>query len=204
MKSIIAKSITLGLLPVAVLALSSCSTTPEDGTVESSTAALYQPGVPGGMLIETYQERASIKSIDAASREVTLVQKDGTVTTVTAGPEVANFAQLAVGDQVVATVSDELEMYVLKPGERASDQAAAAVALAPLGEKPGGALAATTQITAKVTDVSLWHHTATLELPDGTRKTFKVRKDVKLTQEAVGREVVIRSTQTAAISVAKP
>jgi len=50
----------------------------------------------------------------------------------------------------------------------------------------------------------LWHHTATLQLPDGSSKTFKVRPDVELTKDNVGTEVVIRTTEAVAISVEKP
>ena len=98
----------------------------------------------------------------------------------------------------------ELELFVPKPGESAADFAASALALASLGDKPGGATADTVQFTAKVTAVSLWHHTATLQLPDGSSKTFKVRPDVSLTKETVGTEVVIRLTEAVAISVEKP
>jgi hypothetical protein len=76
--------------------------------------------------------------------------------------------------------------------------------LAPLGEKPGGVMAETTQFTTKVTSVDLKHHRATLQLPDGTSKTFDVRPDVELTKETVGVDVVIRTTQAVAVSVEKP
>jgi hypothetical protein len=65
-------------------------------------------------------------------------------------------------------------------------------------------MAETTQFTTKVTAVDLKHHTATLQLPDGTSKTFNVRPDVELTKETVGVDVVIRTTQAVAISVEKP
>jgi hypothetical protein len=60
------------------------------------------------------------------------------------------------------------------------------------------------QVTAKVTAIDLKHHKATLQLPDGTSKTFAVRPDVDLTQRKVGEEVVIRFTEALAISVEKP
>jgi hypothetical protein len=164
----------------------------------------FQTGVPGGVMVNTYKETATVTAIDPATHKVTLVTKDGTQTTVKAGPEVANFAQIEVGDQVKATVTDKLLIFVPKPGESAVDQAASAVALAPLGEKPGGTMAETTQFTTKVTAVDLKHHTATLQLPDGTSKTFNVRPDVELTKETVGVDVVIRTTQAVAISVEKP
>jgi hypothetical protein len=48
------------------------------------------------------------------------------------------------------------------------------------------------------------HQKATLLFPDGTTKTFKVRKDVDLTKQTVGTDVVMRVTEAVAISVEKP
>jgi len=205
MKQTNLKFTALALLPVAMLAISSCSTEPQAGTTTTGqVAAAFQPGVPGGVLVETFKETATVTGIDRATREVTLVKTDGTQATVTAGPEVANFAQIEVGDQVKATVTDTVSLFVPMPGESAADQAAAAVALAPLGEKPGGAISGAVQFTAKITSVDLKRHTATLQLPDGTSKTFNVRPDVELTKETVGVDVVIRVTAAVAVSVEKP
>ena len=208
MKSITPKFTALALLPAAVIALTSCSSTQPQAeplsTVGATRTAVYEPGVPGGVLTEQFKETATVTAIDPATRKVTLVDKNSTQVSFIAGPEVANFAQIQVGDQVKATVTDRVSLFVPKPGESAADLAAGVVALAPLGEKPGGLMADTVQFTAKVTAVSLWHHTATLQLPDGTSKTFKVRPDVTLTKETVGTEVVVRTTQAVAISVEKP
>ena len=204
---------TLGLaalLPATILTFTSCSTEPkceskcENKVAGASLTAVFEPGVPGGVLIEKFKESATVTGIDPLTRKVTLVKTDGTHATFIAGPEVANFAQIQVGDQVKATVTDKVSLFVPKPGESAADFAAGALALAPLGEKPGGVMADTVQFTAKVTAVSLWHHTATLQFPDGSSKTFKVRPDVTLTKETVGTEVVIRTTQAVAVSVEKP
>ncbi len=85
-----------------------------------------------------------------------------------------------------------------------SDSAITVVALAPKGAKPGGIVADTMQITAKVTAIDLMCHKATLQFPDGSTRTVAVRNDVDLTQRKVGEHVVIRTTGTLAISVEKP
>ena len=207
-KSITPKFTALALLPATMLALTSCSSTEPKAeppsTVAMSKTAVYEPGVPGGVLIEKFKETATVTAIYPATRKVTLVKTDGSQATFVAGPEVANFAQIQVGDQVKATVTDRVSIFVPKPGESAADFAAGALALAPLGEKPGGVMADTVQFTAKVTAVSLWHHTATLQMPDGSSKTVKVRPDVTLTKDNVGAEVVIRITEAVAVSVEKP
>jgi len=94
--------------------------------------------------------------------------------------------------------------YMPKDTPRGVDGDAALVALAPNGAKPGGFMANTTQVVAKVTAIDHKHRKATLRFPDGTTRTVAVRKDVDLTQRQVGEEVVIRATEALAISVEKP
>ena len=191
----------IALTPAALLALTSCSSTPK---IEPTTSAVYEQGVPGGVVVETYKNTATVTGIDAASRKVTLVTPDGRKETFKAGPGVVNFDQIRVGDQVKATLAQQLVVYMAKDNPPASDGEAALVALAPKGAKPGGLMANTVQVIAKVTAIDLKHHKATLRFPDGTTRTVEVREDVDLTQRQVGEEVVIRCTEALAISVEKP
>jgi len=195
------KPTVLALLPAALLAFSSCSTEPKR---EGTGVTAIRQGEPGGVRVETYKETATVTGIDKATRKVTLVTKDGSKSTVKCGPEVANFAQIEVGDQVKATVTEQLVVFVRNPGAPSGDGAAAAVLLAPLGAKPGALLANTEEITAKVKAIDLKHRKATLLFPDGTTHTFKVRPDVDMTKHAVGDEVVFRATEAVAILVEKP
>jgi hypothetical protein len=199
---------TLGLaalLPAAILTFISCSTEPKgEGKAEGASLTAIQHGEPGGVRVETYKETATVTAIDKPTRKVTLVDKNGTLTVVKCGPEVANFDQIEVGDQVKASVTEQLVVFVRRPGEPAGDGATTVVALAPIGDKPGGVMANTVEITAKVTAIDVKHQKATLLFPDGTVKTFKVRKDVDLTKQTVGADVVIRTTEAVAVSVEKP
>jgi Cu/Ag efflux protein CusF len=201
MKPITLKLPLLVLLPAGLLAFSSCSTEPKPQGVGYE---VIQPGQAGGVRVKTYQETATVTGIDQAARKVTLVTKDGAKSTVKCGPEVANFAQIEVGDQVKATVTEQLVVFVRKPGEPSGDGAAGVVALAPIGAKPGGVIANTEEITAKVKSIDLKHRKATLLFPDGTSHTFAVRPDVDMTRHAVGDEVVFSTTEAVAISVEKP
>ena len=201
MKPITIKLPVLALLPAALLALTSCSSTPQG---EGSTMVAAQRGVPGGVIVQTYKVTATVTAVDAASRKVTLITADGAKTTVKAGPEVVNFDQIQVGDQVKATVAEQLVMFMRKNGEPANDGEAAAVALAPVGAKPGMLMANTVEVTGKVEAIDLAHRKATLRFPDGHSQTFKVRKDVDMTKGKIGDEVVFRTTEAMAISVEKP
>ena len=204
MKSKILNVTTLALFPAALLTFTSCSSTSSTPTVETTSAASFQQGVPGGIVVETHKMTASVTGIDTANRKVTLVTPDGKKTTVKCGPEVINFDQIRVGDQLKVTVAEELAVFMAAEGVPPSDGAAALVALAPKGAKPEGIVASTVQVTAKVTALDLKNHKATLQFPDGTTRKVAVRKDVDLTQRKVGEEVVIRTTEALAISVEKP
>lgn len=194
----------LALLPAAWLAFTSCSSGPSSPKAETTSAAVFQEGVPGGIVVETRKITAMVTAIDAGKRKVVLQTPDGKKTTVKCGPEVVNFDQIRVGDQLKAVVTEELAVYMATAAPSSSDGTAAVVALAPKGAKPGGIIAETIQITAKVTAIDLEHHKATIQFADGTTRTIAVRKDVDLTQRKVGEEVVIRSTEVFAISVDKP
>ena len=202
MKTKLLKLAALLAAPAALLALTSCSSDEPRG--EGTSITKIQRGVPGAVMIDTYQQVSTVTAIDKATRKLTLVARDGTKGTFTASPAVANFDQLEVGDQVKATLTDQLVVFVRNPGEPSGDGAAAVVALAPLGAKPGAVFAHTAEITAKVQSIDVKHQKATLLFPDGTTKTFEVRPDVDLTKQTVGADVVFRTTEALAISVEKP
>src|SRR5436190_17343162 len=105
MKTNLLKLGNLALLPVSMLTFNSCSSTPEG---QGSTMVATQKGEPGGTIVETYKIAATVTAVDAASRKVTLATADGTKTTFKAGPEVVNFHQIQVGDQVKAMVAEQL------------------------------------------------------------------------------------------------
>jgi hypothetical protein len=190
-------------LPIALLALTSCSTStpPPDQT---SGRFSYSPGVPGGVVVATHKMIANVTDIDAANRRVTLLSADGNKTTVKCGPEVINFDQIRVGDQLKVTVVEELVAHLAEAGTPPSDGGAAVLLLAPKGARPGGVVAAIQQVTAKVVAIDHWKRTATLLFPDGSTKRIAIRSDVDLTQRRVGEEVVIRYSEAVALAVEKP
>ena len=191
------------LAPAAILALASCSSNaPPIG--ETTSATTYDKGVPGRVVVDTYKLNATVTGIDAANRKVTLVTWDGKQTTVKCGPEIINFDQIHVGDQLKVRATAELAVAMADAAAPPAVSGAGLVALAPKGAKPGGLMAETQEYTATVTAIGLKRHEATLLFPDGTSKTFDVRKDVDLTQRKVGEKVAIRVTVAMALSVEKP
>lgn len=64
-------------------------------------------------------------------------------------------------------------------------------------------MADTVEFTGKITAIDPQNRKATIQLPDGQSRTFRVRADVDLTKQSVGDEVVLRSTECLAIRVEK-
>ena len=72
---------------------------------------------PGAVEVaQTVDVTATITAIDAASRAITVKGPQGKEVTVTAGPEVKNFAQLKVGDKVDLTYAEALTLELKKGG----------------------------------------------------------------------------------------
>jgi hypothetical protein len=176
---------------------------PMEGKLTGHTtgAVVLAEGVPGGVVVQTSRLTATVAAIDWATRRVTLVSPAGIKQTVKAGPEVINFDQIRVGDQLNLVVTEEL--VVAMGGQADMDGVAAVVALAPPGAKPGGVLAETVQVTATVAAIDPVGRTATLRFEDGTTRTFNVRSDVNLAQRRVGDKVTFRVTEMIAIGVQK-
>jgi len=196
--------LTVAAFSLALLALSSCSSSPKSAQVHKTTAVAVQPGVPGGVTVDTYQSTATVTAIDTATRSVTVVSPNGAKATFKAGTNVINFDQIHIGDQIRATLTKEVVVFLRPAGEPALDGRVGAIALPVKGEKPGIMMADTVETTATVKAVDLKRHEATLQFPDGTTKTVPVRPDVDLTKARLGQQVVIRSTQAVAFLVEKP
>ncbi len=180
--------------------------TPIEGKLSgtAAVAAAMAQGIAGGVAVQTYELTAQVIAIDAATRKMTLLGRNGIKQTVKVGPDAINFDQIRVGDQLKLIVAEELAVFVAGEGEAPTDAGAQVVALAPKGAKPGVLLAETVQVTAKVTAINTAQHKATLQFEDVTLRTVAVRDDVDLARRKVGDKVVIRLTEALAISVAKP
>jgi hypothetical protein len=132
-----------------------------------------------------------------------LAAPNGHKTTYKCSPDAVNFSQIEVGDQVKATVTEEVALY-LGQGAPPSSMAGAGVALAPVGSKPGGVMVATEKVTATVFSVDAKKRKVTLQFADGTTKTVKVGKQVNLAQVKPGQDVTAQVSQGLALSVQKP
>jgi len=184
-------------LPVVVaLALTACSTL--DGA--EGVEAIETPD--GAIIVDTFTTTAKVLAVDGANRKVTLETADGHKTVYKCGPQVVNFNQLQVGDKVKVVLTEQAAIQI-GAGALPSDMAGAAVALAPVGAKPGGVIVATSQVTAEVVAVNLKKHRVVLMFDNGKTKTVKVGKKVNLAAVQPGDNVTVQLTEGLALSVQK-
>lgn len=176
---------------------------PEQGVVGGGTIVIEE-GVPGALVVETYEMSSKVIAIDKENRQLTLQDSAGAETKVKAGPEAVNFDQVEVDDMVNVTVTKELIIQLVGEQEATGDGAAGVVALAEEGSQPGGVVGGAVQVTATITAIDQANRTATLSLDDGTSKTIPVREDIDLTQRKVGEKVVFLATEMMAISIERP
>jgi hypothetical protein len=190
--------VTAALLPV-LFTLASCASKPPPATAETT----FIEGKDSAAVVETYQAIAAVAGINFDNRKITLLFSDGHEKTYKADKQIANFDQIKVGDQVKVTVIEELAVFLDKSSTRASAGAGAAVALKPLGTRPGIVVADSSQVTATVTAVDTKNRTVGLQFLDGSRKTVKVGKNVDLTKVSPGDGVTAQLTDAVAILVEK-
>jgi len=171
---------------------------------ESVVGVAMEEGVPGGAIVAAQELTATVDAIEVETRKVTLVMPDGAKTAYQAGPAVANFDQIKVGDQLSVVAVEAIAVAVYKGDEPAEDTAAAGAALAPLGEKPGMLIGDAVTLHATVTALDLTGRTAVIEFADGGTKTVQVRDDVDLGNVAVGDHVAIRLVEALLVRVTAP
>ncbi|MDP3429872.1 MAG: hypothetical protein Q8R89_06020 [Desulfomicrobium sp.] len=172
--------------------------------MSAASATVYVEGVPGGVIVHTEEVAAKVMEIDHAKRTVTLQSPDGETLAAKVGEGAVNFDQVAVGDMVNVTLTEELVVFLDEEGAAPVDSSSSALATAPKGVQPGGLVVATNQVTGTVTAIDHEQRTATLQFKDGSTKTLPVRDDIDLTLRKVGDQVVFRLTEKLAISVEKP
>jgi hypothetical protein len=87
----------------AILAVSGFSL-----TAHAQSGGATQQSTPGTTVVRGIEARATVESVDQATRHVLLRGNDGALLTVTAGPQVQNLAQIKAGDQVVLQYTEAL------------------------------------------------------------------------------------------------
>jgi len=188
-------------LSVALVLISSCSSTAPEGVQETSIL-LENPD--GAMVVDTITVTGAVKAIDPAARKVTLQFGDGSTRTYRVPAEAANFDRIKVGDLVKAAVTEEFAVTLRKVGTPASVGEVSGVAIAPKGAMPGGLVANTTEVTAIVTAVNAKNRNVTLQFADGNTRKIRVGRLVNLDVVKVGDAVQTQMSESLALSVEAP
>jgi hypothetical protein len=170
--------------------------------VEMETAVAHVPG-SAAAVVDTMTASATIQAINKETRDITYVTSDGLTDTFTAGPAVANFDQLAVGDQVNIKFQEAVAVYLGKDAVPSAGAGGGIVA-APIGATPGGMALGAAQITVKVLELDKATRQAKLELPNNVIRQVKVRDGLDLSQVQVGDSVTVAIAQGLGIEVVKP
>jgi Cu/Ag efflux protein CusF len=177
-----------------------------DDARTAAAAVKPEAGAEGARIsLEKATATATVDSIDPATRTITLKSADGGTRSIKLGKECVNFDQIKVGDQVRATLAQEIVVSVRKAGTQPEPGVTGtAVALAPKGAKPGIIVVDTDEISAQIKSIDAANSSVTLSDADGATKTIKVGPDVKLSELKPGDDVTARVTQGVAIVVQKP
>ena len=160
--------------------------------------------LPGRLEGELVVVTAIVKAIDTKNRVVTLKTPDGKVANVVCGPEVRNFAQIRVGDEVKTAFMETVELFVTGKGEPLAERTTD-VARAPLGSRPGFAAIDQVEVRASVVSIDYQTREVALKGPEGKVVKVKAGPEVKrLNEVKKGDSVVARLTRAISIVVSKP
>ena len=143
--------------------------------------------------------------IDAATRTVTLKNKDGE-TSIVAGPEVKNFAEIKVGDHfdVVYELAVAIELVKVKNPGVTGEQVTTSTATAPQGDKPGMITTNTVTATANVEAIDAAKNIVSLKGPQGNIIKVKVQNPDLMKDIAVNDQVKVVYTEAIAAVVTAP
>lgn len=183
---------TLGLAAALVL----------PAAVSAQTAAVVGGTAPGKAgVAEVVKLTATVTALDKATRDVTLKGPQGNELTLTAGPDVKNFDQIKVGDQVNVEFIQALTLELKKGGGLvvARTEQKGAVAAKP-GEKPAAAAGRQVTIVADVIATDPAKQTITLKGPKQT-VDMRIPNPEQFKRVAKGDQVEATYTQAVAMAL---
>jgi translation initiation factor IF-1 len=147
---------------------------------------------------------AAVEAVDAGTRTVTLRdQQDGSVFSVTAGPEVRNFAQIAPGDVVEVEFYESIVLEMADAQDTGEALVMAGAARAPEGERPAGEAIVSTSVVVEVISYDAMTGEAVFRLPDGTVGRSSVAPALRsfAAQRRPGDRVLVTITDAVALSM---
>jgi len=145
---------------------------------------------------------ATVQALNVEDRLIVLADSAGNVQIVEAGPEVKNFNQIAVGDEVTVEFYESVAFQLAPPDAEPAEGEAMGVMTAAKGEKPGMVAIDVVSEIVTVEAIDKANQKVKLKGPDGTVSTVKVDPSVgDLTKIKVGDKIRVTFTKALAISV---
>lgn len=183
----------------AVLAGASLGVFAQAPAAQGGTMTATAPGK--GVVANVVEITATVQAVNKADRTVTIKGPKGNVDTVAVGPEVKNFDQIKVGDQVVLRYVEALSLELKKGGKAPVERTDSMMSgTAKPGEKPAAGVGRQVQVTADVVAVDAATQTVTLKGPTRT-VNLHVGDPAQFQLVKVGDQVEATYTEAVALSV---
>jgi len=202
------KRTTIGLV-VCLAGGLACSETEHAARSQRASPAEHAAAPSGTVLSGSLGEgtttaTAEVRSVDMATRRMTLRNEDGKEVTIVAGPGVRNLAQVKKGDVLRVTYRESMAYEVNRPGSATSGIGRSTeVQRATQGENPGASVTDTTSVRTTITSIDKAKGQVALRGPQGGVVVVTVRDPSKLDQVRVGDLLNITYTEALALTVEK-
>jgi len=163
----------------------------------ASAGQQADPGKPGMFVGQRSESSSVVESIDQQTREVTLRHEDGSTTTIVAGPEVRNLAQVSVGDILHVKHTQTIRIQVVgAEGIEPGSGGMSTMTRAKEGEMPGMTAVDQQVLVARVVAIDLDAMTYKLQFPDGAVYEYEALVRENLEAADVGDMVAIEVTES--------
>ena len=169
---------------------------------QSTEKSTVKDGKPYFEASEKIAAQATVLAVGKSNRSIKMKTEKGDTISVTAGPEVKNFAQIKKGDVVKISYTEKLTIHVEVEGAPAMTEETTTAAAKP-GEKPKGSITQKTEYKATIMSIDKEKGTATLKGIDGEEFEVTPKYPDRLELVKVGEMVVFTYTESIAVSVEK-
>ena len=174
----------------------------------AATPALALPtGMTAGIgNSQTVTAKVTVKSIDLATRHLTVVGANGETFTMKVPAAVQNLPQVKVGDTITATYTREI-VFAISPANSPlpADTETTVAARAAKGEVPAAVVANHVVVTGAVVGIDMDDHTLELVDPQGgqvhTVKVTDPQRQAAMAQLKVGDTISIYVTESLLVAV---
>lgn len=171
-------------------------------TAEDTEKATTKDGKPYFEASEKVTAQATVLAVNKSNRAIKMRTEKGDTITVTAGPEVKNFAQIAKGDLVKMSYTEKLTVHV-EPAGAPEVSEETTLGTAKPGEKPKASVTQVTEYKATILSIDKEKGTVMLKGMDGAEYEITPKHPENLDLVKVGELVVFTYTETVAASVEK-